>query len=154
MYQVITYDDQYFEVEDEVFAEMENIKWYHWVLDSSFSLCPKQPITYDRVEEYVLGNNLMVNVNYRPVDEDKWKFVEREVTSTEVINEQDDKGKYTLVVSYQSDHTFEVVVSDKNSSKVKVIPAIYNPIWGVDAADFNNINAVAEELIKEIENGA
>lgn len=148
IYQIITYDDNYIICgEDDPFFQswMGNAQWFRKAPE--FELAGVKSDA--NILEDIQGNKHTVNSNWHPADISEWEykaFVEKKLTQTQVF--EDTSGNYKVNAYYVSNHTFLVEVTAISSGEIlaKSFTAFYEPRFGVDQADMQNILEAAEAL--------
>lgn len=148
IYQIITHEDRYLIISqtDPLYeGAMANARWYRQAPD--LVLAGVESDTH--VMEDIQGFKHEVEGNFHPRDASEWLYKEYsppQLTYLRVWEEE--VGNYTGIAYYVSDHTFLVEVTTRDTGEVlaKSFPAFYEPRFGVDVADMDNIMQAAESL--------
>lgn len=154
-YQIITHDDNYYIIEDNElnFAHiMSHAKWFREAPYLVLSAVESDYMT----KEDIQGNSFNIQYNFNPAESSDWEYKELaqpKLEQTQVM--QDISGDFQLTAYYVSNHTYLVEVMNINTKEIlaKTFPALWEPRFGVDHEDMNNILMTAEELCTRHESG-
>lgn len=149
IYQIITYEDRYLIIgdADPFFQDaMNKAQWYR----VAESLSDLAAVESDKtVLEDIEGNKHELEHNWMPSDTTKWNYkTSYEPKLTQVLVHTDIVGDFKLDAYYVSDHSYLVEVTNIPSGTIlaKSFVAFYEPRFGVDMVDMDNILAAAEEM--------
>lgn len=152
-YQIITHSDNYYENANKEMHDslLDDIKW---VRNTELGILPVK--SGETVIQDTTGVTHTIKFDWEPADPSNWRYVEKVIAPLSQFQVMEDTtDKFHLVVNYVTNHTFvvEVRALDTDEVLMREIGANFEPRFGVDVLDMENILRTAEDLCLFYESG-